>query len=67
MANASSNFSSLISRRNFREPATLVLSPTLIKLLSGVIISGSRPESLMYLSEFLVIIQLSLFVLVDIS
>ena len=41
-------FSSLIRRRNFLDPATLVLSPTLIKLDSGVMTNGSSPESFRY-------------------
>ena len=32
-----------ISRANFREPVTLVRSPIMMKLLSGRIVSGSRP------------------------
>ena len=42
---ASSNFSSFMSRRNFFDPATLVRSPTLMKLLSWVITKGSRPDN----------------------
>ena len=41
--NASSNLSSLISLLKRREPVTFVLSPTLIKLDSGRITSGSSP------------------------
>ena len=40
---ASSNLSSFINRRNFREPVTLVLSPIFTKLVSGVTSNGSRP------------------------
>ncbi len=45
---ASSKFRFFISRRNFFEPATLVRSPTFMKLLSGVIIRGSSPLSFRY-------------------
>ena len=45
---ASSYFSSLIRRRNFREPVTLVRSPTLMKLLSGVTTKGSNPDKVKY-------------------
>ena len=44
-ATASSYLSSLISRRNAAEPVTFVRSPTITKLVSGVIVSGSRPDS----------------------
>ena len=49
MLNASSYFSSLINRRNFLEPVTLVLSPTLTKTLSGVMIKGSNPDNTRFL------------------
>ena len=42
---ASSKASSLMSRRNFFDPATLVRSPTLTKLDSFEMIKGSRPAS----------------------
>ncbi len=42
---AASNFSSRIRRANCRDPATFVRSPILIKLVSGRITSGSRPEN----------------------
>ncbi len=42
-SSASSNFSSLMSLRNFLEPATFVRSPTFTKLVSGVMTRGSRP------------------------
>ena len=45
ISKASLNFSSLINRRNFREPVTLVRSPILIKFDSFVTKSGSKPES----------------------
>ena len=40
---ASSYLSSLIRRRNLAEPVTLVLSPIFTKLLSGRMVTGSRP------------------------
>src|SRR5690606_34768710 len=45
-----------ISRRNLREPVTLVRSPTFIKLLSGVTTKDSKPESVKYLILLLIII-----------
>ena len=45
MVTASSYFFSLMSRRNFLEPATLHRSPTLTNPISGVTTSGSRPLS----------------------
>ena len=44
-AAASAYCSSLISRANRFDPVTLVRSPIIWKLLSGRMISGSRPES----------------------
>ena len=49
MSNASSYFSSLINRRNFLEPVTLVLSPTFTNTLSGVMIKGSNPDKTKFL------------------
>ena len=49
ISSASSYFSSLINRRNFREPVTLVRSPTFTKTLSGVIIKGSNPDKIKFL------------------
>ena len=43
MARASSYFSSRISRANFRDPDTLVRSPILTKLVSGVMVRTSSP------------------------
>ena len=48
MPNASSYFSSLMSRANFFEPVTLVLSPTFTKLVSGRITNGSSPDKRIY-------------------
>ena len=48
---ASLYFSSLINRRNLREPVTFVRSPTFTKLVSGVTIKGSKPDNFKYLSE----------------
>src|SRR5690606_3721343 len=48
ISNASSNFSSLMSLKNLREPATLVRSPTFIKLLFSFKIKGSKPDRRMY-------------------
>ena len=45
ISKASSYFSSLINRRNLREPVTLVRSPTFTKLVSGVMIKGSNPDN----------------------
>ena len=45
MAMASSYFFSWMSRRNFREPATLQRSPTFTKRTSGVTSSSSSPLS----------------------
>ncbi len=36
-----------MSRRNAAEPVTLVRSPMMTKLVSGVIVTGSRPASRM--------------------
>ena len=43
-SNASSKLRSLIRRKNFLEPVTLVRSPTFTKLVSGVMTKGSKPE-----------------------
>ena len=56
---ASSYFSSLINRRNLREPVTFVLSPTLTKIDSSVTKSGSKPESCKFILLFLDILFLS--------
>ena len=45
--NASSYFSSLMSLANFFDPVTFVLSPTLTKLVSGLITKGSNPANRM--------------------
>ena len=45
---SSSNFSSLINRKNFLDPVTLVRSPTFTKLDSGVTTKGSSPERVRY-------------------
>ena len=53
---ASSNFSSLIKRRNFFEPATFVRSPTFTKFVSADKTNGSNPESFRYfLGSFLLV------------
>ena len=59
---ASSYFSSLINRRNFRDPVTLVRSPTFTKLVSGVMTSGSNPDNFKYFlqSESAIILFLKL-------
>ena len=57
ISNASSYFSSFINRRNFREPVTLVRSPTFTNTLSGVMIRGSNPDN----TRFLLFSAISLF------
>ena len=48
IASASSYFFSLINRRNLREPATLHLSPILMRFISGFTSSASSPERRIY-------------------
>ena len=56
ISKASSNFSSLINLKNFLEPATLVRSPTLMKLLFSFKTKGSKPDNCMYFDCFTFII-----------
>gem|GEM_PF-4443809 len=52
MSKASSYCSSLINRKNLRDPVTLVRSPTLTKLLCAEIFKGSSPLSFMRLEVY---------------
>ena len=57
---ASSYFSSLIKRRNFLEPVTLVRSPIFTNTLSGVMINGSNPDN----TRFLLVSACAIFIFI---